>query len=89
MPLRFVLPSVASATVLQSRSSIFSAGRTSTRTSTGSSPPLENLWRAPAGTVTTSPGPATIFLPFILNFMVPDTISKRSSWAGCTWAPGT
>ena len=37
-----------------------SAGSTSTRTRAGPSPPLLNLWRAPAGTTTVSPGPATI-----------------------------
>ena len=82
MPFDVVRPSSASATVVSKSCSIWSAGRTCTRTLAVSSPAFLNAWSLPAGTVTTSPGPATIFFRPMRKAIVPSTISKRSSCSG-------
>ena len=69
--------------------SIASAGRTWTRTFAVSSPAFLKAWTLPAGTVTASPGPATILLRPMRKAIVPSTTSKRSSCSGWMCAPGT
>ena len=84
------VPAAASPTAVSKSCSIFSAGRTSTRTSASSSPAFAKSCGTPAGTTTTSPGPATIRSRPILNRIVPSTTSKRSSCFGwMCWPPGT
>ena len=61
-----------------------SAGVTCTRTLASSPPTFLNAWTLPAGTTTTSPGPATIFFAPRRNLTVPLCTTKRSSCSGCT-----
>ena len=89
MPLRFVLPSAASANIVSTSDSNCSAGRTSQTKWATSSPAFQNLCGVPAGTVTRWPGPATSFCRPIRNPTVPRSTWKRSSWLGCTWAAAT
>ena len=90
MPPSIVRPCSARPTAVSKSCSIFSAGRTSTRTSASSSPTFAKSCFWPAGTTTTSPGPATTRLRPILKRIVPSTTSKRSSWFGwMCWPPGT
>lgn len=89
MPERVVRPSRARATVVSNNSSIFNAGRTSTRTWAVTSPAFSNRCNTPAGTTTVSSACAVMVLSPFRNFIVPFTTSKRSSWIRCTCAPGT
>ena len=69
-------------TVASKRRSMSSAGVTCTRTLASSPPTFLNAWTLPAGTVTTSPASATIFLRPMRKAMVPSRTSKRSSCSG-------
>ena len=89
MPFLFVLPSLASANIVSSSRSNWSAGRTSVTKTASVSPAFQNLCELPAGTITVSPGPATISSPSSLKVTVPDSISKRSVWYGCMCAAAT
>ena len=55
MPLRFVLPSRASANIVSISDSNCRAGLTSQWNMTGSSPSFQNLWAVPASTMALSP----------------------------------
>ena len=63
MPLRFVLPSAASVNIVSISDSNSSAGLTSQRKRASVSPAFQKRCGVPGSTVTTSPGPATIFSP--------------------------
>ena len=89
MPFRFVLPSAASANIVSSSDSNWSAGRISQTKQTGSSPAFQKRWGVPGSTVTTSPEPSVSFLPPAFTPSVPDLTAKRSLWAGWTWAAAT
>ena len=60
MPVDVTLPSCASSVTVVNRSSMSSAGTTSTRARAVPSPALANLCTRPAGTTTDSPASATI-----------------------------
>jgi len=89
MPLLFVLPSAASANIVSSSCSNRSAGRTSQRKRTTSSPAFQKRWGVPAGIVTVSPGSATISSPPTLRPSRPETTSNCSFCLGWTWAAAT
>ena len=88
MPFLFVLPSAARPNIVSRKRSNWSAGRTSQRKRAVSSPALRKLCFVPAGTVTTSPGPATTFSRPRRNSSVPVRTSKRSDWYGWTCGGG-
>ena len=89
MPLRFVLPSPASAYIVASNCSNWSAGRTSHRKRAAVSPLFQKRCAVPGSTTTFSPGPAMIVLPPALNPTSPSRISKTSVWYGWMWAAAT